>query len=205
MAARDQGGDAMHRREGRREGPRERVVLRRASGQRDSRGRWPRAHGRSRGLSMTRDDGYLGIGIYNGKRTHNFGALIRTARVFGASFVFSVGHRNPQEQSSVGAELTLPTLHFETMAQFVGSIPVNAHLVCVELVAGALDIRTYTHPPRAVYLLGPEDGALPASILRQHDTLLLPGAYPLNVAMAATVVLYDRIAKSSTGVKLDAS
>ena len=146
------------------------------------------------------EKGYLGIGIYNGKRTHNFGALIRTARVFGANFVFSVGHRNPQEQSSIGAELSLPMFHFESIEQFVASIPVNARLVCVELVEGALDIRTYSHPQQAVYLLGPEDGALPASILRKHDTLILPGAYPLNVAMAATVVLYDRVAKGTTFV-----
>jgi tRNA G18 (ribose-2'-O)-methylase SpoU len=140
--------------------------------------------------------GFVGIGIYNGKRTHNFGALIRTARVFGADFVFTVGTRNPQEQSSIGAELSLPLFHFPTVEGFIGSIPVNARLVCVELAPGALDIRTYQHPVRAVYLLGPEDGTLPDSILRAHDTVILPGAYPLNVAMAATVVLYDRVAKS---------
>jgi tRNA G18 (ribose-2'-O)-methylase SpoU len=137
------------------------------------------------------------VGIYNGKRTYNFGALIRTARVFGADFVFSVGHRNPAEASSVRAELTIPLFHFETLEVFVASIPVNARLVCVELAAGALDVRTYVHPSRAVYLLGPEDGALPASIMRQHDTVILPGAYPLNVAMAATVVLYDRLSKAA--------
>lgn len=140
-------------------------------------------------------NGYLGIGIYNVKRTHNFGALIRTARVFGADFVFSVGNRNPQEQSSIGAELSLPLFHFKTLDEFVGAIPVNARLVCVELTAEAIDIRTYKHPPRAVYLLGPEDGTLPDSILRRHDTVILPGAHPLNVAMAATVVLYDRVLK----------
>lgn len=139
--------------------------------------------------------GYVGIGIYNGKRTHNFGALVRTARVLGADFVFSVGHRNPGETSSLGAELTLPLFHFETLSLFVASIPVNARLVCVELTPGALDIRTYEHPARAVYLIGPEDGALPASIMRQHDTVILPGKAPLNVAMAATVVLYDRLLK----------
>ncbi len=139
--------------------------------------------------------GYVGIGIYNGKRTYNFGALVRTARVFGADFVFSVGHRNPAETSSVRAELTMPVFHFETLAACIASIPANARLVCVELAPGALDIRTYAHPARAVYLLGPEDGALPASIMRQHDTVILPGAYPLNVAMAATVVLYDRLLK----------
>jgi tRNA G18 (ribose-2'-O)-methylase SpoU len=142
------------------------------------------------------DNGYVGIGIYNVKRTANFGALIRTARVFGADFVFSVGNRNPQQQSSVGAELTLPLFHFPTMAQFIASIPVNARLVCVELTPAALAIKTYQHPPRAVYLLGPEDGTLPDAIMRQHDTVILPGAYPLNVAMAATVVLYDRVMKT---------
>ncbi len=146
-----------------------------------------------RTASSTR--GYVGVGIYNGKRTYNFGALVRTARVFGADFVFSVGHRNPSEASSVNAEQTLPVFHFDTIDLFVASIPVNAQLVCVELAPDALDIRTYAHPARAVYLLGPEDGALPASILRHHDTVILPGAYPLNVAMAATVVLYDRLLK----------
>jgi tRNA G18 (ribose-2'-O)-methylase SpoU len=140
--------------------------------------------------------GFVGIGIYNVKRTHNFGALIRTARVFGADFVFSIGNRNPQEQSSIGAELTLPLFHFTTLEQFIGAIPVNARLVCVELTPGAFDIRTYEHPRRAVYLLGPEDGTLPDSVMRQHDTVILPGAYPLNVAMAATVVLYDRASKA---------
>ena len=148
------------------------------------------------------DNGFVGIGIYNVKRTHNFGALIRAARVFGADFAFSVGTRNPQEQSSVRAELTLPLFHFDTLAAFVASIPVNARLVCVELTAGAFDIRTYEHPPRAVYLLGPEDGTLPESILRKHDKVILPGAYPMNVAMAATVVLYDRALKGQVPANL---
>ena len=118
-----------------------------------------------------------------------------TARVFGASFVFTVGSRNPQEHSSIGVERVIPIFHFDTIELFIASIPVNARLVCVELTAGAQDIRTYAHPGCAVYLLGPEDGEVPASITRTHDTLVLPGAIPLNVAMAATVVLYDRLLK----------
>jgi tRNA G18 (ribose-2'-O)-methylase SpoU len=141
------------------------------------------------------ENGYVGIGIFNVKRTFNFGAVVRTAKVFGANFVFSVGTRNPQEQSSIGIELSMPLFHFNTIELFVASIPVNASLVCVELTALATDIRTYVHPPRAVYLLGPEDGTLPSDIMRRHDTVILPGAYPLNVAMAATVVLYDRLLK----------
>jgi len=144
---------------------------------------------------MGDERGYVGVGIYNGKRTYNFGVLVRTARVFGADFVFSVGHRNPGEASSTRAELTIPVFHFETIELCVASIPVNAKLVCVELAPGALDIRTYNHPARAEQVHGPEDGALPSSVMRQHDTVVLPGAYPLNVAMAATVVLYDRLLK----------
>jgi len=142
-------------------------------------------------------DGYIGIGIYNTKRTYNFGALIRTARAFGAHFVFSVGKRNPNEASAIGSERMLPVFHFETMALFIASIPVNARLVCVELTEGAEDLRTYRHPESGVYLLGPEDGTLPGAMLRQHDTVIIPGQYPLNVSMAATVVLYDRMLKAS--------
>lgn len=143
------------------------------------------------------DDGFVGIGIFNVKRTHNFGALIRAARVFGASFVFSVGSRNPQEHSSIGIERVLPIFHFDSVEQFISSIPVNARLVCVELTPGAQDIRPFVHPGCAIYLLGPEDGEVPASITRAHDTLILPGKIPLNVAMAATVVLYDRWLKQA--------
>lgn len=107
----------------------------------------------------------------------------------------SSSHSANSRRRAAGAELAVPLFHFETLEQCVASIPVQAHLVCVELTAGALDIRTYEHPARAVYLLGPEDGALPASIMRQHDALILPGAYPMNVAMAATAVLYDRLVK----------
>ena len=92
------------------------------------------------------DDGFVGIGIFNVKRTHNFGALIRAARVFGASFVFSVGSRNPQEHSSIGIERVLPIFHFDSVEQFISSIPVNARLVCVELTPGAQDIRPFVHP-----------------------------------------------------------
>ena len=49
---------------------------------------------------MTGERGYVGIGI-NGKRTYSFRVRVRTARVFGADFVFSVGKRNPRETSSV--------------------------------------------------------------------------------------------------------
>ena len=72
---------------------------------------------------MGDEHGYVGIGIYNGKRTYNFGVLVRTARVFGADFVFSVGHRNPGETSSTNAELTIPVFHFETIELCVASIP----------------------------------------------------------------------------------
>ena len=47
-----------------------------------------------------------------------------------------------------------------------------------------------------MYKRQPEDGTLPDAVMRQHDTVILPGAYPLNVAMAATVVLYDRALKA---------
>ena len=97
------------------------------------------------------------------------------------------------ERAGYDAACASPALKADAIGRMY-SVP--AERVEVMPYPAALAIKTYQHPPRAVYLLGPEDGTLPDAIMRQHDTVILPGAYPLNVAMAATVVLYDRVMKT---------
>ncbi len=45
--------------------------------------------------------------------------------------------------------------------------------------------------------MGNEKNGLPAPILTAcHEIVQLPGSFSLNVAVAGSVVLYDRVAKS---------
>lgn len=49
---------------------------------------------------------------------------------------------------------------------------------------------------RAVYLLGNESSGLPKDILAGCvSTVALPGHFSLNVAVAGSIVLYDRVSK----------
>ena len=62
-------------------------------------------------------------------------------------------------------------------------------------------IVDFVHPKVAMYLFGPEDGALPENVLaRCSKKLYIPTAYSLNLYSAATVVCYDRIAKLANRV-----
>ncbi len=142
-------------------------------------------------------EGFCGIGIYKPKREMNQGGLLRSARAFGADFVFSIGARWAVQSSSVKSERDVPVFYFETLDQFIASIPINAELVCVEQTDGAEDLRTFEHPRQVIYLLGSEDNGVPPSLLRKHRSLEIPSLDCLNVAMAGTVVLYDRLLKAT--------
>ena len=64
---------------------------------------------------------------------------------------------------------------------------------------GGVPLPEFVHPPRAVYLLGAEDGGLPNRIQDQcHAIISLPSirAASFNVAQAGTLVLYDRMVKA---------
>jgi tRNA(Leu) C34 or U34 (ribose-2'-O)-methylase TrmL len=65
-------------------------------------------------------------------------------------------------------------------------------------VSSAEPLATFQHPLRAVYVLGSDDSGLPLNVaVACHKHVVLPATRngPFNVAMAGSVVLYDRLAK----------
>jgi len=74
-------------------------------------------------------------------------------------------------------------------------MPADSQLVCVEVSPSSRPLHTFAHPERAVYLLGAEDDGLPAEVLEIHPVIEVPSDWPLNVATAGSVVLYDRLVK----------
>ena len=142
----------------------------------------------------TGDRGYVGIGIARNKYEVNTGTLIRSARLFGADYVFTVGARYRPQASAVGHDKHIPIVHYPDEATFLDSRPRNAALVAIENTPGATTLPRYTHPERAVYVLGAEDSGVPRPIMRAADaTVTIPGLdYSLNVSTAGSIVLYDR-------------
>jgi tRNA G18 (ribose-2'-O)-methylase SpoU len=144
--------------------------------------------------------GYCGIGIERSKNPVNLGTLWRSAVALEADFIFTIGRRYHREPSDVVAAYRhVPTFHFFGLEDFRAHIPYACQVVGVELASGARSLERFTHPERAIYLLGPEDGSLSdAAVALCQDVVAFDSRLCLNVASAGTVVLYDRRTKLGT-------
>ena len=138
--------------------------------------------------------GYFGVAIYMPKTETNVGTLIRTAHILGASWVCTIGRRYKEQASdTMKAVKHMPLFHYETYEHFLAALPSNCALIGVELDDRATLLENFTHPERACYLLGAEDTGIPAEVLSDCDSIVkLRGARSLNVAVAGSIVLYNR-------------
>jgi tRNA(Leu) C34 or U34 (ribose-2'-O)-methylase TrmL len=141
--------------------------------------------------------GYFGMAAYGPKTTDNVGTLWRSAHAFGAAFLAVVAGRYRRQPSDVWNSTAHVPLHtYDTFEQFYANLPHGCQLIGVELCDDACSLPGYTHPERGVYLLGPEDGSLSAPVLKRcHSRLLIPSTRCLNLAVAGSIIAYDRIAK----------
>ena len=146
--------------------------------------------------------GYFGIALWHSKSGSNLGTAVRSAYAFGAAFVATVGKRYEKQGSDTGqAWRHMPVFHYPDLAALEAGVPISCPLIAVELCEGATDLHRFCHPERAVYLLGPEDGSLPEEALAAcNRRIKIAGAsWCLNVASAASIVMYDRVAKHIKG------
>jgi len=142
--------------------------------------------------------GHFGIGIYHPKCSTNMGTLWRSAMIYDADYIFTIGRRYQKQASdTLKTWRHMPLWNFATFEDFCAHMPYGARLVCVELAEGSQDLRAYKHHQRAVYLLGAEDHGIPPIIMEGYEILTIPSPEPfcLNVATAGTLVLYDRYVK----------
>lgn len=140
--------------------------------------------------------GYFAIGAYRLKNGQNMGGLVRSAKIFGASFVFTIGRRFKGESSACGHDGHIPIIHYENLIEWRKSIPFNCKVVMIEISDRSVPLETFIHPERAIYLLGAEDDGLPLNLFSKDFPIVqLPGDYCLNVATAGSIVMYDRYAK----------
>jgi len=75
-------------------------------------------------------------------------------------------------------------------------IPFDCVPVAIDLIEGARSLPDYTHPERAFYVFGPEDGTLGRAVTDWcRDVVSIPTAGCMNLAACVNVVLYDRLCK----------
>jgi tRNA G18 (ribose-2'-O)-methylase SpoU len=73
-------------------------------------------------------------------------------------------------------------------------------LIGIELHKNSIPLIEYEHPKQACYLLGAEDSGLTKEAINAcQDLIILPGERSMNVSVAGSIVLYDRVSKKSVG------
>lgn len=150
---------------------------------------------------------YYGIGIVGCKIGVNVGTLWRSAYNFGASFLVMIAPRyhkahrlalRRQASDTVNARLHMPFFHYETFDAFLAGRPYDCPLITVEQVPESKPLETFTHPDKALYLLGAEDTGVPTYVLAKcQHVVSIQTHLCLNVAVAGSIVMYDRQMKQA--------
>lgn len=138
------------------------------------------------------------LGLVNPKSPANVGSVLRAAGCFSASGIFYTGNRFHRAREFVSdtrdEHERIPLVHCDSL---ISVMPEASSLVAVELVEGAVPLMHFCHPPRALYVFGPEDGSLPSSLIRNAGHVVyIPTEGCLNLAASVNIVLYDRLLKS---------
>lgn len=141
--------------------------------------------------------GYFGVGVMGAKTQANVGTLWRSAYQLGASFLFTIGQRyRAQSTDTVKATTRIPLFELNDWTAFAKFVPRGARWVAVEM--GGTPLEDFEHPNDCVYILGSEDNGVPNSVVRacHHVVSLDSERYAsYNVAVAASIVMYDRMSK----------
>lgn len=139
--------------------------------------------------------GFACIGLQDPKNHQNVAAVLRGAGCYDASMVAIAGHRYHHHHIDTRKEFRhTPVLQVEHLHTVV---PYECTVVAVECLDKATPLPRFTHPPRAFYVFGPEDGTLEEDILSWcTHKIYIPTRNCMNLAAAVQVVLYDRACKN---------
>ncbi len=143
--------------------------------------------------------GFFGIGVWHPKMELNIGTLWRSANIMGASFIFTVGKRYKKQcTDTLKTTRHIPLTHYDSIQDLYSHLPHGCQLVGIEIIESAIPLEEFQHPQQVAYLLGAEDHGLDGEALRKcHQVVRLRGDRCLNVAVAGSIVMYDRMNQRS--------
>ncbi len=146
---------------------------------------------------MMKKKGICGIGVECMKNNLNYGTLFRTAQIFDADFIFLIGKRFKKQCSDTMKSFKhIPLFEYTDFDDFNNHRPYGCILVGIEMSDNAIMLNEFIHPKQACYLLGAEDHGLSNNATKHCQAIVkLPGERSLNVSVAGSIVIYDRIIK----------
>lgn len=139
-------------------------------------------------------NGYFEIGIYHTKTASNVGTLWRSAYQLGASGIFTIGKRYPQQASdTIKTDRLIPMREYLNFDDFFASVPKRSRTIGIEM--GGKPLSKVHHPDQAVYILGAEDYGLPDGVSKRCNMVVSIEADRIdcyNVAVAGSIIMYHR-------------
>jgi tRNA(Leu) C34 or U34 (ribose-2'-O)-methylase TrmL len=147
----------------------------------------------------------VSIGLIDPKSPENVGSVMRAAGCYQVDSVCYTGKRYARaakfnhDTKRVAERIPLAGVNC-----LLDAADPQMKIVCVELVEGAIPLPEYQHPSQAMYIFGPEDGSLSQDIVDRADAVVyIPTIGCMNLAATVNVLLYDRLAKSTTNIAGD--
>jgi len=127
---------------------------------------------------------------------------LRAAGCYQAEQVLYTGERfDKATKYQTDTKNRLETTPLKRVDNFLDQLSSDTKLVCFELVEGAMPLAEFTHPEKALYVFGPEDGSLDQAIIDSADHIVyVPTVGCMNLAASVNVVLYDRQSKQQGAV-----
>lgn len=140
-----------------------------------------------------------GIILDRASKETNIGGVFRSAHCFNASLLGLIGRKYSRQSSDTGdATKHIPTFKYETARDFINHLPMRWDLVAVEITPDATNLVNFAHPKQALYVFGPENGSVSKDILAiARYKVKIPSRFCLNLSIAASLLMYDRISKCS--------
>lgn len=129
------------------------------------------------------------------------GSILRAAGCYQAQSIRYTGERYKRaiafQTDTKNVHLNIKVNHVEDIINSVTDA--NLSKIAVELVEGATPLPNFIHPKEALYIFGPEDGSIEQEIVDQCDHVVyVPTVGCMNLAATVNVLLYDRLAKTTT-------
>jgi len=136
----------------------------------------------------------IAIGVHDLKYGGNFASIARLCSCYGVSSLIIKGVRykhSKQDTTKFYKHNSIINVDDLIESKPVGLIP-----VAVEITDDAECLANYRHYENSYYILGNESSGIPHEVIKKcKDVIRIPTKHCLNVAMAASVVMYDRILK----------
>jgi tRNA(Leu) C34 or U34 (ribose-2'-O)-methylase TrmL len=149
--------------------------------------------------ALHRQDGYAALALWRPKCPENVGTILRSAMCFGVAAIFLCGGDLRFGQAGL-KRLPTDTMkawrHIPLIVSAMAPELIGAECVAVELTEDAANLKDFEHPESAIYLFGPEDASLPNEVVSLcRHRVAIPSKRCLNLGVAASIVLYDRVVK----------